>query len=106
MDIYFSGDESVSPITETIRINGTLLAPMELRVQAYGTGTGRATFSHLRMLECPATVPGCSECEEYPECGPSEFTACCLPYHTPKCNGGAAADVECLPSTTTTTSVT
>jgi len=44
MNLYFSGDDTSAPVTETIRVDKAL-EPLEIKVLAYGPSTGNIVYS-------------------------------------------------------------
>jgi len=67
MNVYFSGDDMSSPITETIRVDKAL-EPLEIKVLAYGPSTGNIVYSWGGIDPCDPnedTSRTCSCNEEY-----------------------------------------
>ena len=67
MTIYFSGDDVSSPVTESIRIEW-VKEELDLKVRAYGTGSGSVDFSWSGIEPCTENFGGCEPCETYPAC--------------------------------------
>mmetsp|Transcript_49497 Transcript_49497/g.105826 ORF Transcript_49497/g.105826 Transcript_49497/m.105826 type:complete len:888 (+) Transcript_49497:61-2724(+) len=95
MPIYFSGDDSVSPVSETVVISGPLTRSMTVQVKSYAAVTGTVTYSHSALSVCPELLPGCSFCSSYAGCGAAE---------APMCDG--SSEVACVTATSTATSTT
>jgi len=67
MEIYFSGDDTSPPVTETIRVDKALV-PMRLQVTAYRSGTGNIVYSWGGINPCDPNVDTsrtCSCSDEY-----------------------------------------
>ena len=67
MSIYFSGDDVTSPVTEFIEIPW-VKEELDLKVRAYGTGSGVVDFSWSGIEPCSENFGGCEACETYPAC--------------------------------------
>jgi len=72
MDIYFSGDDTRSPVEEGIRITPKTTKKLDLMVRAYRASTGVITYAYGPTSPCPHPLPGCSKCSEYKHCGGEE----------------------------------
>jgi len=100
MQVYYSGDDLSTPVTERIKIAGKLTRPMVFSTYASGDGESTIDFSYGTIASCPSPLPGCTPCEDY-SCGPGD------PDTTgavPKCNG--TSHVECVVPATTGLSTT
>jgi len=100
MEVYYSGDDLSTPVTETIKIR-KLTRPMVFSAYASKDGESTIEFRYGTIAPCPSLLPGCTPCEDY-SCGADPDTT----GTAPQCNG--TAHVECIvpatgASTTTTT---
>jgi len=67
MEMYFSGDDTSNPVTETVRVDHAL-EPMRLQVQAYRAGSGNIVYSWSGIDPCDPnsiTARTCSCPAEY-----------------------------------------
>mmetsp|Transcript_109700 Transcript_109700/g.354172 ORF Transcript_109700/g.354172 Transcript_109700/m.354172 type:complete len:669 (-) Transcript_109700:109-2115(-) len=85
MSIFFSGDDTASPVSETVRFAGPLTRGMSVSARAVSAGVVTATYSYAALPTCPDPLPGCAPCGSYAGCGAGE---------TPQCTGSET--VTCL----------
>jgi len=67
MEMYFSGDDTSNPVTETVTVDHAL-EPMRLQVQAYRSGSGNIVYSWSGIDPCDPnaiTARTCSCSDEY-----------------------------------------
>jgi len=69
MDIYFSGDDIYAPVTETVQITTRITKALDIRVKGYVAAKGTITYAYGVIDPCPTTLPGCSKCSAYNQCG-------------------------------------